>query len=71
MLQTSQQVITNQLKEKTMTILEQIKNLNLINKSLLRSFRIHSTAGNYKIADTIRELMNDNTDKILELMKKA
>ena len=54
-----------------MTILEQIRNLNNINKGLARSFRIHSTTGNYKIADTIRELMNSNQDKILELMKKA
>jgi len=54
-----------------MTTLEQIENLNLINKGLERSLRTHTRKGNIQCVVTIRKIINDNTDKILGLMKKA
>lgn len=54
-----------------MTILEQIENLNMINKQLSRSLRTHTRKGNIKCVETIMKLQEENNRKIMELMKKA
>jgi len=53
----------------TMTNQELIENLNLQNKCLIRSFRKHSNNGRKKLAQTIHQLIMDNNNKILNLMK--
>jgi hypothetical protein len=54
-----------------MTIQEQIENINMINKGFLRSLRTHTRKGNIKCVETIQEIINKNTNQIIELMKKA
>ena len=53
-----------------MTISEQIENLNLINKGLIRSVRIHTRKGNIKCVETIQTIINHNINTIVSLMKQ-
>jgi len=53
-----------------MTISEQIDNLNLINKGLIRSVRIHTRKGNIECVNTIQEIINHNITTIISLMKQ-
>ena len=52
-------------------IQEQSENINMINKRFLRSLRTHTRKGNINCVETIQEIINKNTNQIIELMKKA